>query len=141
MTATAAKTGYGTTFGKGDGAGPPEGFTSLAEVFSINPPARTRETVDASHMLSEEKFREHIAGMRDSTEAEIGLNYIPGGTAWDELNEDYMSDTPVNYQITFPNAATVIFPALIIDLGPETPMADKMTLKAKFKLTGKPTWS
>jgi predicted secreted protein len=141
MTATAAEIGYGITFAKGDGATPTEAFTALGEVFGSVPPSLSRETVDATHMLSANRVREHISGMRDSGEAEIELNYVPGGTAWDALKASYDSDDPINYKITFSNAATVIFPALITELTPTTPMADKMTLKAKFKLTGAPTWS
>lgn len=141
MTATAAKIGFGTAFAKGDGATPTEAFTALGEVIAVTPPGLTRETVDATHMGSANRFREHISGLRDSGEAEIELNYIAGGTAWDALKASYDSDDAINYKITFPNAATVIFPALITELTPGTPMADKQTLKAKFKLTGAPTWS
>ena len=141
MTATAAKIGYGTTFAKGDGATPTEAWTTLAEVTGVTPPGLSRETVDATHMLSANRFREHISGMRDSGEAEIDMNFVPGGEAWDALKASYDSDAPINYKITFTNAATVIFPALITELTPGAPMADKMTLKAKFKLTGAPTWS
>lgn len=141
MTATAAKIGFGTTLGKGAADGPPETFASLGELNMITPPGLTRETVDATSHASADRVREFIAGLRESGEAIFELNYIAGGAAWDALKASYDSDAPGNWKITFPNAESVIFPGLVTELGPETPMADKMTLKGKIKATGKPTWS
>lgn len=139
MTATAAKTGYGTTFGIESAT--PGTYTALGEVVNVTAPGLTRETVDATHMGSTGRIREHIGGMRDSSEATVELNYIAGGATWDLLKAAYDLDTPVNYKVTFPNSETVIFPALITELSPATPMADKMVLTAKFKVSGAPTWS
>lgn len=142
MTATAAKIGYGVTFAIGNGDGPPETFgTALAELTNVVPPGLTRETVDATSHASANRVREFISGLRAGGDVTLDLNYVPGGTAWTALKAKYDLDTPVNYKITFPNASTVIFPGLITDLSPATPMADKMTLAVKIKPTGAPTWA
>jgi predicted secreted protein len=139
MTATAAAIGYSTTFAIESAT--PGTYTTLGEVADVTPPSLTRETDDATHMGSANRVREYIAGLRDSGEASVVLNYVPGGAAWDLLKAAYDSDAPVNYKITFPNAATVTFPALITELAPTTPMTGKMSLAAKFKLSGAATWS
>lgn len=139
MTATAAKIGFGIIFARESAT--PSTYTALAEVVDATAPTLTRETQDATHHGSTGRVREHISGLRDSGEAEITFNYVAGGTVWDALKGDYDLDDPHNYKITFPNSESVIFPALITELGPATPMDGKMMLRAKFKLTGAPTWS
>lgn len=139
MAATAAKTGFGTTFAIESAT--PGTYTSLGELVDVTPPALTRETVDATNHASPERMREHIGGMRDQSEAAIVLNYDPGNASWDALKAAYDDDASKNYKITFPDGESVIFPALVTELAPATPMADKMTLAAKFKPTGVPTWS
>lgn len=138
MTATAADTGFGTTFAYDSGGG---SYVSLGEVTALTPPTMTRETADATHMGSTSGFREHIGGLRDGGEASVTMNYVPSGTSYDALKANLLADTAVNYKITFPDASTVIFSALITELGVEIPMADKMSCTAKFKSTGVPTWS
>ena len=135
---TSADIGFGTTFAYDSGGG---SYAPLGEVTNVVPPIMTRETVDATHMGSTSGFREHISGMRDGGEASVTMNYVPSGTTYDALKTNLLADAPVNYKITFPDASTVIFSALITELGAETPMADKMALNAKFKVTGVPTWS
>lgn len=139
MPATAAKTGFGTTFGIESAT--PGTYTALGEVVNVTAPGLTRDTVEASHHGSTGRIREHIGGMRDSSEASVELNYVAGGSAWDALKAAYDLDTPVNYKVTFPNSETVIFPALITELSPATPINDRMMLTAKFKVSGAPTWS
>lgn len=140
MVATAAKVGFGTTIAKGDGAGS-EVFTALGEVVDIRPPGLTRDVADATHHGSANRIREKIAGLRDNSPATIELNYIPGGTAWDALKASYDLDVPGNFKITFPNAETVIFPCLVTNLSPVTPLGDVMRLTAELTPTGGATWS
>ena len=135
----AADIGYSTTFAYDSGGGT---YVNLGEVTAVSPPTLTRETVDATHMGSTSGFREHISGMRDGGEASVTMNYVPSGASYDALKANLLSDAAVNYKITFPDGTnTVIFAAFITELGAEIPMADKMALTAKFKVTGVPTWS
>lgn len=137
--ATSAAIGHGSAFAIGDGGGP-EVFTDVAEVFAITPPNLTRDTVDATHMASTEKWREFIAGLRDAGEVSISLNFVPGGAAQDALTAKFASDTASNFRITFPNAEAWIFAGLMTGFAPEDPLDGKMTATARFKLTGKPTF-
>lgn len=137
--ATAAKIGHGASFAIGDGGGT-EIFTDVAEVYSITPPNFSRDTVDATHMASTEKWREFIAGLRDPGEVKIELNFEPGGAAQDALIAKFTSNTASNYKITFPNAEAWTFSALCTAFETEVPNDDKMTATATFKLTGKPAF-
>lgn len=137
--ATQASIGHGSSFAAGDG-GSPEVFSVFAEVTAITPPNMVRDTVDATHMASPEKWREFIPGLRDPGEVSITMNFLPGGTDQDSIFAAISIDTATNYRITFPNAETWMFAAFCVGYAPEDPLDGKMTATARFKLSGKPTF-
>lgn len=140
MTATAAKTGFGITFGRESAT--PGTYTTLAQVTDVTPPGASREVVDGTHHGSTGGWREFISSLRSQKDGSLVLNYEPGGDAWDDLKADLDDDDPHKYKITFPGGTeSVIFTAFVTDLTPATPMADKMTLAVTLKPTGAPTWS
>lgn len=137
-----AKIGFGLAFQRETDT--PDTYASLGELVDGTPPTMTRETVDATHHGSANRVRRFIGGLRDAGEAEAVIHYEPGGTAWDDLKADYDDDDPHNYKIVFPadsGTPSVTFSAFVTELGPATPLADKMVLRAKFKLDGAGTWS
>lgn len=137
---TAAKIGFGIKFGRESGT--PGSYEDIAEVTDTTPPGMSREVVDATSHDSAEGWREFISGLRIQKDASLILNYVPGGSAFDDLKEDFDADEPHKYKITFPGGTeSVIFSAFVTDLSPAPPMADKMTLSVTLKPTGKPTWS
>lgn len=136
--ATSVTIGHGSTFSIGDGGGP-EVFTAVAEVASITPPNVSRDTVDATHMGSTEKWRDFVAGLRDPGEMSITINWIPGDSAHDALFAKFTSDTASNFKIVYPNSVADIFSALCVGISPEVPLDGKLSATVRFKLTGKPT--
>lgn len=137
--ATSAAIGHGSVFSIGDGGGP-EVFTPVAETVTITPPNFTRDTVDATHMASPDKWREFIGGLRDAGEVTIELNFVPGGPAQDAIIAKFTADAVSNFRITFPNAEAWTFAAWCTGFAPEDPLEDKMTVTATFKLSGKPAF-
>jgi len=132
---TEATIGHNTLFQRDPGT---TVYATLAEVTSITPPNITRDTIDATHMLSTERYREFISGLRDGGECSIELNFVPGGTAMTALLLDLADDTDVPYKIIFPNSSVWTFNAFLTALSPEAPLDDKMTATATFKINGKP---
>ncbi len=132
---TQASIGHNTLFKRNDGAG---AYTTLAEVTGVTPPNLSRDTVDATHMESPERYREFISGLRDGDEVSIEMNFVPGGAAMTALLADFHNDAAVGYKIVFPNAVEWTFSAFITSFNPEAPLDDKMTLAPTFKITGKP---
>lgn len=122
----------------------PGTYASLGDILDVVPPTKTRGVVDATTHAAADGYRRFISALRDAGEAEVVIGFDPGGTTWDDLNADFDDDDPHNYRIPFPADAgtpNVTFSAFVTELGPATPMEDKMTARAKFKLDGKPTWS
>lgn len=134
---TDAAIGHGATLAKGDGEDP-EVFTKLAEVVSITPPSMSRDTVDATHLESTDRWREYIAGLRDAGEVAAELNFIAGGAAETALFASFNSDDAENWEITFPNEEAWIFSAILTSIETEVTVDGKMTASVGFKLTGKP---
>lgn len=137
---TNAKIGHGTLFALFDAAASPAGYVTLAEVTNITPPSLARDTVEATHTESPEKWREHIPGLKDAGEVSIEMNLVPGGAAVDLLLAAFNSDDLQLGRITFPDSPATVwsFSGYITAFAPEAPVADKMTAKVTFKLSGKP---
>lgn len=132
---TDATIGHNTLFQRDPGTAV---YATLAEVLSITPPNLARDTIDATHMLSPDRYREFISGLRDGGEATIELNFIAGGTAMTFLIADYNNNSSVPYKIVFPNTVSWSFSAFVTAISPEAPLDDKMTASVTFKITGKP---
>ena len=143
MTATAAVIGMGLTVAFGDGAGP-EVFTALTEVTLATPPNLSRDTIDATHMLSSARFREYIGGLRDGGEVPLEMADVPSN--FTALKAKYDSDVPSNVKITFAirpgntTAGSVTFPGLVTSIEPTAPMDGKRMISSKIKVAGAPTY-
>jgi predicted secreted protein len=134
---TNATIGLGTLFKVGNGA-VPEIFTTVAEVTGITPPAMSRDTVDASHELSPEAWREFIAGMKDAGEVSFDMNFVPGST--DAAN--FMAELGLagsaalkNRQIVFPDGSIMAFAAILTGYEPDAPIDDKMAASVTLKVS------
>lgn len=138
---TQAKLGYGSSFKTGDG-GSPETFTAWGEITSITPPARARDSVDASHELSPSAHREFIAGLVDAGEVTVEMNFVPGGATFLAICAEYDlsgSSAVKNRQIVFPDGSILAFAAFVTGDAPELPLDDKMSISVTLKVSGKPT--
>jgi predicted secreted protein len=144
---TNAKIGFGTLFQMLDVDASPDSWVTVAEVVSITPPALARDTVEATHSESPEKWREFIPGLKDAGEMTVELNFIPGGDAMQRFLRSFNTDEPDQCRIVFPDGgvdespptATIwAFVAFLTGVEPEASMEDKMSVSATFKLTGKP---
>ncbi|KKL44865.1 hypothetical protein LCGC14_2361380, partial [marine sediment metagenome] len=67
----------GTSMGRGDGAGPPEVFTTIADVVSISGPEFTQDLVDTTTLASANRFEEAISTLIRTGNVTLGLNFDP----------------------------------------------------------------
>lgn len=132
MTTTAA-IGYQTLFGIKNGGGT---YDNVAEVIRVKPPSYSRDAVEATNMDSADSFREYVAGLMDGGEVQIELNYVP---ATSDVLVAAMVAGAGNFQITMPNGVKFQFRAIVTSYEPDTPLEDRMTASATFKISGKPT--
>jgi hypothetical protein len=133
MTTTAADIGYNASFAIGDDEDPIQ-YTLVAEVTNISPPGRTRGTIDATHLKSPDEYMEFIAGMAESGEASITLNFVPNAT--DVLVTAFEAKTG-NFQILFPSGVKLNFAGIVTGYEFGELSTDKMTATFTVKATGK----
>ena len=130
---TAAKSAFGTTLSRN---GHP-----VSELTRIGSPSITVETIDVTNHQSPDGYKEFIAGLMDAGEVPIEGNFISGDTNGqiglvNDLNGKVIQD----YAITFPDATTWTFKALVTAF--QTGEADvngKLSFSATLKVSGKPT--
>lgn len=136
MAETVAATDIGalTTFGKVVGSA----FTALAEVTELTLPETSRDSVDFTHFGSPDLHREFKPGWSDAGEAALTYNLVPG-LADDAVIAAHIATRAVEtWRINFPNGAKLDFKGFATRHGRATPLDDKMTGSATFKVSGKP---
>jgi len=136
MAATAAATdiGFLTTFGKITGST----YTAFAEVTELNLPETARDSIDFSHFGSPDAHREFKPGLSDGGELSLTYNLVPG-LADDAVIAAHLGARTVDdWRVVFPNGAQLNIKAFATAHGRATPMDDKMTGSATFKVSGKP---
>lgn len=134
-TAAATDIGFGTTLSKKTTG---TTYIVLAEVTELTSPEMARDAVEFTHMRSPEGWREFKPGLKDAGEFGIVYNLIPGA-ADDAVVADHIEADAVDaWRITFPNGATLDAKAFATAHGRATPIDDRMTGSATFKISGKP---
>ena len=130
--------GVGTVFKRGDGSSD-EGFDAVGEINSITGPDKTRGTIDVTSLASTGGYREFIASFRDAGQVVLAMNWTRDG--YEDMNDDFESDSSVNYQIVLPDTGetTLDFAAYVTDMGLAIPFDDKITSDVTLKITGQVT--
>ena len=139
--ATNAAIGHGTLWKRGDGATPTEVFTTVAEVTAISGPGISRDTIDATHMESPDRYREFVGGLRDGGEITVTLNLNAKGSAFTNALADINANVPTNYEMVFADGSEFAVSALLSSISPDMPLDDKMVVELTYKVTGKPTFT
>lgn len=134
---TAATLGHGTLFQIGNGM-MTETFTTIGEVLSVTGPNMNMTPVDVTNMDSANAIREYIAGLRDSGEVTVTVNFLPDNTAQTQVVTDYKARTKRNFKITWTDStpATWSFAAFITNIEPNAVVDDRLQASLTMKLTG-----
>ncbi len=138
MAATADDTDIGhlTLFKKLTGVST---YTTLAEVVEFNPPEMTRDSAEFTHMSSPDRWREYKPGLRDGGEVSLTYNLIPGEADDDTIADSFATDLVEEWQVAYPNGATLDIRGFFTAHSAATPIGERMTGAATFKISGKPT--
>nr|WP_047166903.1 phage tail tube protein [Sphingomonas sp. Y57] len=138
MAATADDTDIGhlTLFKKKTGAST---YVVLAEVVEFNPPEMTRDSVEFTHFSSPDRWREYKPGLRDGGEVSLTYNLIPGEADDDQVADSFAGDVVEEWQVEYPNGAKLDIKGFFTAHSAATPINDRMTGGATFKISGKPT--
>ncbi len=119
MAATEAFVGKGTVLKRGDGGGP-EVFTAVAEVKTADGFEWVRALADATHLTSDNDYRERKPAMKDVSPLSMEMNLVPTSTGQGVsmttgLGLDFENGTLRNFQFVFsdPGGLTIQFAAFV----------------------------
>jgi hypothetical protein len=137
MAATAAVAGFGAVFAYL--STDPSTYTDLAEVLSVTPPSISVETIDATHMASDDGFREHIPSLKDGGEVTVNMNYVEASAT---LLQTLVLAGKETFRITFPGSSTYVFSGIPIAFSfDDVVIDDKVAMSLTIKVTGKPVFT
>lgn len=136
MAASAAVSGFGTIFAYESAT---DTFTALGEIVSVNPPKKTRGTIQVTHMTSDDGYHEYIPDLKDGGEFAIAFNYTETGQA---LAQTLFEAGREKFKITVPGLSTIVFDAIPTEEGIEELTIDgKVSGLLSGKVTGKPVYT
>jgi hypothetical protein len=135
MAASSVKIGYNTDFAIYNGSS----YVEVAEVTSITWPGYSRDAVEATHLNSDDQFREYVPGLMDAGEVTFELNFIPSVS--DVIIAALTAAAIQQFKITAQGGANCVFRGIVTSYQPQSPVDDRMTASATIKVTGKPTWA
>ncbi len=134
---TAATSGVGAALKRGDGASS-EVFTTIAEVNSVTN-NKTRDLIDVTALDSAGGYREKIPGFKDGGEYTFNMNFTLAN--YNQMNDEFESDTVRNWQLLMPNTEATVFDfaGYVTALGKTIPLDDKINCDVVISVTGQET--
>lgn len=139
-----AKIGFGVQFEFGDGESP-EGFTKVAEVTNVSgAPSFQRGSVRVTHTDSPDRWHEEIAGLTEGSTVTITMNFLPGHASQDGdtgIFSHSKDPNNRNYRVRWPMFdPEIVFQFLghLESYDADTPIDDRMTATATFKIAAAP---
>lgn len=108
----------------------------VVELLSVTN-AATGESIDVTHMDSDDAFREKIAGLVDAGQLELELQYTKG--YYNTLQGKWRQTVPII--VTFPDGSTFACSGHLTNLGLAVTLDDKITQPVTFDITGKPVFT
>lgn len=117
----------------------PTVWVEIEEAFDASPPNDTEDQIDVTHYQSPNRRREFIAGLTDGGEVAISLNHVPGSAT--DLFLIAAKGESRNIRITYFSGVQVEFLGARRGYEISSPVDDKMTAVATFKVSGDVTQS
>jgi hypothetical protein len=129
----------GTTVKRGNGDGPPETFTNVAEVLDFDGPGGEASEIDVSHLESTSK--EFLLGLKDNGELAINVNLIPGSASQNGLQADHDASTLRNFKLVLSQGTTAAFAAYVKRFRRTGQKDDVVKAAITLRITGDITWT
>lgn len=117
---------------------------TYALIDTVDGPQAKRASVDKTHSLSPEEWKEFIPGLKENDQLACKINFDPNTPEVFPVDTNDATDTLI---ITFPvkvgetTGATMTTSAFMMECSVAVPLEDRMTQDVVWKLTGKPTWA
>lgn len=132
----------GTKLEIGNGDGPPETYTQLAEVRDISGPAVAVDTVETTSHSSPNAWKEFVATLLDGGDVTFEINYDPAEAtqknAANGLIANMVAKTLKDWKLILTDAANsaITFSGYIVEFSPSMAVKSNLTAKLKIRVTG-----
>lgn len=113
-------------------------YTQVAEVSNVTWPGYKRDAIEVTYMDSASSFREYIAGLEDAGEVSIELNWVPSAT---DPILTAMTAGVGQFKIQYNAGVNIVFRAIVTSWATQSPLGEKLSGTATFKISGMPTWA
>lgn len=131
---TSAKKVYGTIFSRGG--------TAIAEITDLNDVGPDADMLDVTSLDSADGHREFIAGLVNSGEFTIGINFLQSNSGHATMQTDLKAGTSGSYAIAWSGSSgTWAFTALVKTFKAGGAVGDKLSGTVTFQISGKITVS
>lgn len=114
------------------------GTTEVANVLSITPASVSVATIDSTDMDS--TWRTFIGGLKDGGEASFEIAYDPAGESTHAAIESAIDGAAKSIVVTWSDASTMSFSAIITGFSPSAQIDDKITASVNLKVTSTVTF-
>lgn len=116
-------------------------MTKIGEVVELSPPNRSKDSVEATHMESDDAYREFIAGLKDGGEITVTYNRVGDDAGQENVDLAYEYPGKVYVMIDLPFAVVKRWTlrGIVTSREDEVPLDDKMQGSFTLKVSGKPT--
>lgn len=133
---TIAKVGDRITLGDADTYADTETWTKLAAVVELTPPVADAESVDVSHMESEEQYEEKDPGWASVSDVEATIQHEKA------KNETVLGlfRQVKGWKVVFSDGSHWGFTGFLASVGNEVERKGIVTIKVKITISGKPTF-
>ena len=137
--------GQRTVLKRGNGDGPPETFTAVAQVKSVDPPALKLNVIDSTTYkdagTAADYFKDKTPGLIDAGQLKIQIEFDTGDTGHQGIIEDMVNRVLRNWQVQFPDGSTIFtFAAYVAEFQPKNPVENLVTADITLDVSGKPTF-
>jgi predicted secreted protein len=115
-----------------------QGATTIGQVFNIQGPGATTETLDVSDHDTTDAWREFVASFIDGGELTAEIHYDPALASHRLLYALQHARSVDAWSVTFPDATAEVasFNALVTNVEPGAPSDGKLTCSLSLKISG-----
>jgi predicted secreted protein len=133
---TEARIGWGTEVWLDNAS---NALTQLEECISIGLPDGEVEDVEATHMLSEDRYREYVSGLIEGGTGDYGFNLVPGDATDLLIEAARLDGVARDFEVIIPDGAfgqKFACTVLVKKWARDVPIDDRMTAVMTVRFTG-----